>query len=482
MTERWQQRLESLETIEPSEEVLANARRMRPGGRPSSPRGRVIAIATALIVAAAGIGGAVIGLSGSRQNPPPATATARTFHAVWPEQTYAQALAAQQLVDEGDQTVAWRTNPKTVARRFAETVLGLVRPMVREQICEGPACPDSTNTFFINPECTTCRGPKGVASPRESVDLHRLVHHGSSGIWSVVQVRNEGLALVLPARERIHAGESMMMRTSVPPGEQLDVGYTYVGPCGRLTWFTTPEPRGGWISAQVRDAAYPTRCGPGDSPAGTAQAASVNGVPLPLTDPVDGYVFAYRGRAGERPVDPLYQGGHSPIRLLAVIPARFLPASGGSPLPEVSASTIPYEKPTPIPASVVSSSPDRLVIDAPDGRVRWTIESAGCELRGRSLVTGREAGSLGGTCGGNAYLGWGFGGLNVDGTFYGTSYGRTTPDQPVTIRITFDDSTQIETESHDGWWLAVYRASPNATVVRFEAFDANGRSLASATP
>src|SRR6185369_14991662 len=43
---------------------------------------------------------------------------------LWPERTTAEIAATQEKVDAGDQSLAWRLDPKAVSTRFAEDVLG----------------------------------------------------------------------------------------------------------------------------------------------------------------------------------------------------------------------------------------------------------------------------------------------------------------------------------------------------------------------
>jgi hypothetical protein len=132
---------------------------------------------------------------------------------------------------------------------------------------------------------------------------------------------------------------------------------------------------------------------------------------------------------------------------------------------------------------VVRSSPEKLVVDWPQGAVEWSFTSNDCSVAGRSLVTGATPGNFGGSCGGNPYLGWGLGGLGVDGQFYQVLYGRTLPEGAV-IRLTMTDGTTMTVQPNDGLWMFVVPSSGDLhegfVVSRIEAINSEGKVLASA--
>jgi len=282
----------------------------------------MIGTGAALLIAAAGIATAVVALHGGPAPTTTGPANQRAFQALWPEQTLAAVRAVQRQANGGDHALAWRTSAPAVALRFARQVLGWT-PVSASGIptCHDPGpCPRAHGTVHtLKVACGGC--------PSESITVRQILRHGNGGIWSVVRVESGGLTLLLPESGSIHAGDSIGMLTHVPSGQQLDVGYTYLGPCGRLTWFSGPTASGHTISAVVNDYGYPANCAPGASPMGQAQAATDStGQPLPLTEPIDGYVFAYLGPVGARAVDPLSETPPAPIGVLSVAPIRFLPA------------------------------------------------------------------------------------------------------------------------------------------------------------
>ena len=84
---------------------------------------RLASAVVALVVAAAGTLGAFAAFRGPGPTQPGA-GDEESFHALWPEQTFAEAQAVQGQADAGDPDVRWRLHADEFAGGFAEEVLG----------------------------------------------------------------------------------------------------------------------------------------------------------------------------------------------------------------------------------------------------------------------------------------------------------------------------------------------------------------------
>jgi hypothetical protein len=187
MTERWQTRLQVIDHIEPSQDLLERAEagpRLPDPGPP--PATRVMAVLVVAVIAVAGGWGAFAALRsdpGVRQG---AAGGEDVFTALWPETLFADAREVQERADAGDGAVQWRTEAADVALRYAQEVLGWPDPIAGIWTED----PDTVNVSLGGPiaSCQAAGCDEAQPQPQQigvSLTLQRLVRPGDGGIWSV---------------------------------------------------------------------------------------------------------------------------------------------------------------------------------------------------------------------------------------------------------------------------------------------------------
>ena len=286
------QRLEGLDRLE-APDVWDRALRMEPAGDledPSRSVGRrvvVIVVAFALFIAAGSFAWRAL-------RPPPAAGPAGPTGSIspigsigatvlWPERTAAAVAASQAAVDSGDASASWRTDPTAVASRFAEDVLRWGKPdgvyLVTISGALSSRSVDAHLTHFSIP-CAAPLSSSQVACPPPFVDetltLTQPARTGFGGIWSVKEVRADGLDMALAAGTQVPNGTSISGQVTLPDTASAVPGFSVVsgetigyGPgCG--------ETGGGQINA------------------GAGTVASVQAFPEDIVDcgtSADGYVW-----------------------------------------------------------------------------------------------------------------------------------------------------------------------------------------------
>ena len=313
---------------------------------------RISSAALALVVAAAGIGVAVAALGGGRA-PQPSASGPVSFHALWPDQTYAQAQATQSRVDAGREE--WRTDRGEVARRFAETLLGATEVSLTFS-------PSNDDVVALVPGAVQVHGAvqpsqaPGFSEPRRfTLHFVQPLRTGPGGIWSVVKVDSGGITMPVEPGAEIRSGTTLELPTKLDDGTRVQAASTYIGHCGSSTNYVRARVRGGLISVRVGASTFEEHCGGVD---GSGSSSSVGGSesaqgtgPGDLAEPVDGYVFVEVAPGAVDGYDPFTPGGPQgtvALQDFAAVAVRFVPAgTSESPGPTAEPSTglAAYEDP-----------------------------------------------------------------------------------------------------------------------------------------
>lgn len=174
------------------------------------------------------------------------------FFALWPEQTEEGLAAAQEAVDRGDPDLAWRSDPIEVARRFA--VERLLWPSVAIQATEGS---NVENDDVISLDLTVPTGSScdqivadtECPTARSTLVLERLGR--PDGLWSVVEVHGEDLALPVVPGEVVSAGTRITVPTNLPDGEMVSMGVAFLASCDKAGIDDNVAAEGGVLEFQV---------------------------------------------------------------------------------------------------------------------------------------------------------------------------------------------------------------------------------------
>jgi hypothetical protein len=209
--------------IEPRPDAFERLERFR---RRRQRNRRVVAGVVAFAVAIAGAFAAFAAFRGSESRP--AGGIDRGFFALWPEATYADALAWQEEIDGGGESrLAWLLDPVATVEEFARGPLGWgfrdwgINVEVPEGVdLAGPG----PITLDVYP---TTHGPEG--SMITEVTLARLVR--PDGIWSVVDVRTDAFDLRIKPGERVALGDVVAIPTSLDEGTEVAVGVKGTAGC-----------------------------------------------------------------------------------------------------------------------------------------------------------------------------------------------------------------------------------------------------------
>jgi hypothetical protein len=190
MPERWLAEIQKIGRMEPtSDDLMERAER---GPFLAEPRARTTSRLTAglfavvIIVAGGWMAYAALSGTGGQQ---PLGDGASEFVALWPETSFADAQQVQALVDAGDATVQWRTDPSAVALHYGRDVLGWSIPLASETAANDP----DIITVSVHGLSPSCEGHACSAPPQPGVTLtlQRLVRSGDGGIWSVTAVDSD---------------------------------------------------------------------------------------------------------------------------------------------------------------------------------------------------------------------------------------------------------------------------------------------------
>jgi hypothetical protein len=152
---------------------------------------------------------------------------------LWPERTGADLAATQERLDGGDASLAWRLDPKEVATRFAEDVLGWGEPdgryVVSISVNWGPTgSPIEASLDRIPPPCAP-PPPEGVSpcpypfegevlTLQQSTDRQPTASIDPAGgsIWVVTAVRASDLKLDVEQGATVEAGATLSGHLALP--------------------------------------------------------------------------------------------------------------------------------------------------------------------------------------------------------------------------------------------------------------------------
>jgi hypothetical protein len=207
-------------------ERLERARRRHERNR------RIAAGVVALLVA---IAGSLVAFSAFRAGSgvqPGGGGRSEGFFALWPEQTADGLAAAQEAVDQGDPDLAWRADPRQIAERFALEKLRWPAVTVT-QTAETNLEIGKRIEFDISvPAGSSCEQIVVDATcPTTTVILTLAKLGRPDGLWSVVQVSSDDLALPLAPGQEVASGTTIDLPTTLPAGESVSMGVSFFTTC-----------------------------------------------------------------------------------------------------------------------------------------------------------------------------------------------------------------------------------------------------------
>jgi hypothetical protein len=267
---------------------------------------RITAGVVAVIVAAAGTATAftALGPSPVRQG-----VGAEHFFALWPEDTYEEAIEAQTRADGGG--FEWRLDPKEFASQFTQYVFGSVPTEINQ-------CDPSDRFCFHqeNAQGVSVRGPFGDLE----LNVARLVQPGEGGIWSLTAIYGEDLSIDASPDTPVLTGRKL--EVTVRGNEPVVAAYRIPLSCGRGFAVAIPVLRQGG-SSFIELPALP-KCkgflllarGVGENGVGPLASGLFEAVPSHNCEPMPSAVF------------PTYCS-HSVITDIAAVPVQFVPPPDG---------------------------------------------------------------------------------------------------------------------------------------------------------
>jgi hypothetical protein len=256
---------------------------------------RTLAVA-AIALAVAGVGALlVLRAFGTRPNVV-GTEPAGGFHALWPETTWDEAVAAQERVDAGED--GWRrAAPEETALMFVRDVLGWVDPSV--STCqvnnEAPSylqttCPEGPNRVRVY--AVEHRGGS-LNQPKWMFDLARLVRPGDRGVWSITGIWGggdhgpwgAGVEIEVDAGTSLRLGEQVPLQLPEPRDKDYTTtGFAYLRECG-IQYVYDQESPTGHLKLIPQDV-----------------GSCAGGPPEPLREPMPGVLIAVRTHEGVLPI------------------------------------------------------------------------------------------------------------------------------------------------------------------------------------
>ncbi|MCI0634649.1 MAG: hypothetical protein L0206_12145 [Actinobacteria bacterium] len=150
---------------------------------------------------------------------------AESFRSIWPESSYEEALAVQEAVDAGDQSLAWRLDAKETALTFARDALGWSDAEIDPSVF---TFGDGTWVAVRQPPAS-CQSPPqtGCRGPDVTVELRQPL--GSDGIWSVVSARSDEFLEVPITGSEIVAGSDIQIGMDL--STNVYMAFVGLGPC-----------------------------------------------------------------------------------------------------------------------------------------------------------------------------------------------------------------------------------------------------------
>jgi hypothetical protein len=195
-------------------------------------RQHVASLAVAVVVATGSVGavGALLSMDGGDPEAPVGIpgATGRPIPALWPEHDAEQLRAAQEAVDAGDASLAWRLDPEETAVRFVRSVLGWTDPDERlhHTAVEAPSGLATVDVFTTPASCQeeSCDTVRDVI-----VQLLRL--GDDDGVWSVVSAESPSFNMQFRIGHVVRAGDVLDVISGHETGTEIAVGVEVFEPC-----------------------------------------------------------------------------------------------------------------------------------------------------------------------------------------------------------------------------------------------------------
>jgi len=263
-------------------------------------RRRVTAGALAIVVAVAGTLTVVTAFRGNGDDGAAASATSTPSPSVvawvppavpylWPENWARDADTVleqvQTKVDAGQKDLQWRTDPREVAKRFAENVLGWSSVIAGERSL-GPGVPGVVFELIPCPDLPGVHSCPIITGPQQYVWVQQPGHTGEGGIWDVAGVWADtldvGIGHQLSADvEALVGGATLHMDLAVPKDETVSIGFAGQNGCSGFAG-ASQGPTLGEGAATLDLPNDPSDCGTGVA---YAYAYTVPALNQPIGDP-----------------------------------------------------------------------------------------------------------------------------------------------------------------------------------------------------
>ena len=157
-------------------------------------------------------------------------------------------------MDSGDRDLAWRSDPNEVARRFA---LDVLRWPGESGSGLAPASEDAAvlryHVINVQPGTSCDQIVADVTCPKTSLTLTLRRLGRPDGLWSIVQVSSNDLALGMAPGEEIASGTTIDLPTTLPEGEKVSMGVGFLTSCDATGSDENVEVSGGMLEFTVPD-------------------------------------------------------------------------------------------------------------------------------------------------------------------------------------------------------------------------------------
>jgi len=248
-------------------------------------RQRVVAGTLAGVLAIGATVAVWIAFSGAGKPPPAATYAPPRVPTVWPEsglEGQETAQVVQYRADNRDPEVVWRRSPGQVVHAFVASVLGWSAPDVRPQ---HPGL-DTSRRWYSATEIACPRGTLcNRSGPFLDIEVVQPSRQGEGGIWSVASVRSSDLRIVVNESDPPRSGRIRGIAANASGLHTLAGAQWYDG-CAGGHDIVDDIGRPSRFAITLPDPAATAGPGCGSVAAGYAYAYAVDGVTVPVGDPL----------------------------------------------------------------------------------------------------------------------------------------------------------------------------------------------------
>jgi hypothetical protein len=394
MTERWRKKLEGIDQVGPSDDVYERAKAGPTLTEAQSPMQRTSTrVATAIaafVVFALAISLFAIPTLRLHEGSGALTAGGQLLP-LWPARTTDEVQALQAQADSGD--AAWALDPRQVATRFGQAVLGWPDAWAGGASSFDPTCGVVQGTYpnTASPEIpcayaagstpvggvgsaapgTVCNsafllcgqatgsdpstGPQSAflsfavavcdpsschAAPTETVELFQPMRAGGGQIWAVIEASSPSIDLAVSPGQTVREGSSISTGARIRTGAQFGFG-VHVGASGSCSLDKATDAYHGPVATDGLSTSAGSEI--------VTDFGPLSGTSCQQSEP--GYVFA---ATGGKPIvrdgvafDPLQPGGAS-LYALSAVPITFewpAEAASSAPTPTMSTGWTTYTDP-----------------------------------------------------------------------------------------------------------------------------------------